>query len=95
MKKEIINLVNSEEGTFRINNIATLRRWTKSALNENVDKLAIEFDRINNVYFGNSVEIESRDFAGIIEECEEATTAFLCAVALKLNNNLRNGYINA
>lgn len=95
MKKEIINLVNSEEGTFRINNIAFLRRWTKSALNENVDKLTIEFDCINNVRFGLSVEIESRDFAGIIAECEAATTSFLTAVALELNKNLRNGYINA
>ena len=94
MKKEIIKLVNSEEGTFRLNNISRLRRWTTSALNEKVDCLFIEFDNINHVHFGLSEKIESRDYDGIIAECQEATTSFLTAVALELNQNMENGYRN-
>lgn len=29
MKKEIMNLITSSEGQFRINNISYLKRWTK------------------------------------------------------------------
>ena len=94
MKKEIMKLVKSEEGTFRLNNISRLYRWTTSALNEKVDCLTIEFDNINNVNFGLSENIESRDYDGIIAECQKATTSFLTAVALELNKNMENGYRN-
>jgi hypothetical protein len=52
MKKEILNLVESNEGEFVLNNISYLRRWTNSAIDENVDKLVVEFKNINNVNFG-------------------------------------------
>ena len=92
MKKEIMKLVKSEEGQFRLNNISWLYRWTTSALNEKVDCLTIEFDNINHVCFGSHVYIESRDYDGIIAECQKATTSFLTAVALELNKNMKNGY---
>lgn len=38
MKKEILHLVESDEGEFTLNNISYLRRWTKSAIGGNVDK---------------------------------------------------------
>lgn len=96
MKKEIIALVNStEEGYFRLNNISKLYRLTKDALNQDCDVLKIEFDNINHVYFGMSiVDIKSRDFDGIIAECQQATTKYLEEVARTLNSNIAAGYRN-
>lgn len=94
MKKEIIKLINSEEGTFRLNNISRLNRWTTNALGEKVDELTINFDNINGVNFGLSVKIKSREYDGIIAECQKATTSFLTAVALELNKNMESGYRN-
>ena len=59
MKKEILNLIESNEGEFVLNNISYLRRWKKSAIGENVDKLVVEFENINNVNFG----VASKEFA--------------------------------
>jgi len=95
MKKEIIALVNSEEGYYRLNNISKLYRYTKDALNQDCDVLKIEFDNINHVYFGLSViDIKSRDFDGIIAECQQATTKYLEEVARSLNNDIAAGYRN-
>ena len=79
MKKEIMNLINikSDEATyFRLNNISYLRRWTMDGLGNEVDRLTIEFDTINEVRFSLcDREIRSRDYAGIISECQEKTEA--------------------
>lgn len=95
MKKEIIRLVNSEEGSFRLNNISTLRRWTKDGLGKDVDRLELDFDCINNVCFSIcDCEIESRDYDGIIKECQEITERFLEEVTRSLVNDMRAGYRN-
>lgn len=95
MKKEILDLVKSEEGVYRLNNISKLHRWTKTALDETVDKLRIEFDTINDVDFGlHSFEIESREYDGIIAECEKAIKTYLEEVAQTLIKNLKAGYKN-
>lgn len=95
MKKEIMNLINSEEGTFRLNNISILRRWTKNALKDDVDVLRIEFDTINNVSLGiRNFEIKSRDYEGIILECQEITSKYLLSVSDELCKNIRSGYRN-
>ena len=96
MKKEIMNLVNSEEGTFRINNISYLKRWTKDAMGCKVDRLTLEFDSINHVRFSiYNTEIIARDYEGIIAECQELTTRFLAEVERTLFKNLGAGYRNA
>lgn len=93
MKKELMAIVNSEEGTFKLNNISYLKRWTKSALGEDVDKLVLEFNNINNVCYSiYDREIKSRDYDGIIKECEELTKRFMDEVSRKLCSNLRAGY---
>lgn len=95
MKKELMAVVNSSEGYFRLNNIASLKRWTKNAIGEDVDRLTIEFDNINNVNFiAPEHEIVSRDYEGIITECNEKTQLFLDAVAQRLCSELSNGYRN-
>lgn len=96
MKKEILNLVESNEGEFVLNNISRLRRWTNSAIGENVDKLVIEFENINNVNFGvASKEIVARDYNGIINEITIATKEYLQEVSNRLCSNLKCGYINS
>lgn len=96
MKKEILNLVESNEGEFVLNNISYLRRWTNSAIGENVDKLVVEFENINNVNFGvASKEIVARDYNGIINEITIATKEYLQEVSNRLCSNLKCGYINS
>jgi len=92
MKSEIKSLLKSEEGTYRLNNISYLRRWTESAIGEPVDGLRICFDNINGVDFGDFVDIESRTYEGVIKECEAATSDFLKEVSRRLTNDLRAGY---
>lgn len=95
MKKEIMNLINSKEGTYRINNVSYLYRWTESALGEKVDRLTLEFDSINGVCFSIcDCDIKSRDYDGIIKECSELTNRFFDEVSRTLTNNLKAGYKN-
>lgn len=94
MKKEIIDLVSSEEGTFRINNCSHLKRWTKNGIGQKVDFLFLRFDRLNGVEFNFTREIHSRDFDGIEEEIEAATEEFFLTVSQDLRANLRAGYRN-
>lgn len=96
MKKEILNLIESNEGEFVLNNISYLRRWKKSAIGESVDKLVVEFENINNVNFGvASKEIVARDYNGIINEITIATKEYLQKMSDELCRNLKCGYINS
>ncbi len=95
MKKEIMALVNSAEGSYRLNNIATIRRWTKDGTGRTVDMLVIVFDPINGVDFGNNtVQLNQRTYEGIISDCERAINNHLKYVTNTLMNNLENGYRN-
>lgn len=95
MKKEIMNLLNSENGSFRINNISKLERWTKDGIGNDVDMLIIRFDPVNGVNFGDdTVRIDSRDFDGIIADCRRAINNHMNTVTNKLLEQLQNGYIN-
>jgi hypothetical protein len=93
MKKDIMALLKSENGTYRLNNISYLKRWTIDGLGNNVDCLTIEFDNINNVNYGySSYNIFSRDYDGIIAECEKATNKYLTEVTNRLTTDLRAGF---
>ena len=95
MKKDIINLINSAEGTYRLNNISYLRRWTDWYGNP-VDILAIEFDIINGVCFSIADNrIISREYDGIIAECQAKTEEFLNAINERLCKDLKAGYRNS
>ncbi len=95
MKKEIMKLVKSKEGTFRLNNVSYLHRWTEDGLGNPVDKLSLVFDTINQVCFGIcDTEIHARDYDGIIAECQELTSRFFDEVARSLKNDMRAGYRN-
>ena len=89
-----MNLIKSEEGTFRLNNICYLKRWTTNGLGIQVDKLALEFDNINGVcFYIDNVEILARDYEGIIAECQELQTRFLQEVETRLFSWMGAGYI--
>ena len=95
MKKELLEVLASEEGSFRLNNISYLRRWTKDGLGNKVDKLKIEFDNINQVNFSlYDTEIKSRDYDSIIKECIEKTQLYLAEVSRSLCSDLKAGYRN-
>lgn len=88
-------LINSEEGTFKLNNVSYLVRWTKDAMGNKVDMLRLEFDSINGVRYSlYKNEITARDYEGIIKECETLTNAFFAEVARSLTSNLKAGYRN-
>lgn len=94
MKKEIMKLVNSPDGQLRINNVCTLRRWTRDGVGQTVDCLKLTFDTINGVEFSGWTAINSRDYDGIIDEISQATEAFFASVAETLVKELKNGYSN-
>lgn len=96
MKKDIMALVKSAGGMYRISNIATLIRWTKVPGSADVDALEIQFDNINRVNFAiSSWEITARDYDGIIAEAQAATHKYLSYVAYELCKNLKAGYNNS
>jgi hypothetical protein len=94
MKKQIMNLVNSQEGSFRLNKFSSLKRWTKDALNSDIDRLQIRFDSLNDICIKACpvVDITARDYDGIIEECRTATEEFFNAAIAQINNELKAGY---
>lgn len=93
-KSDIMKLVNSSEGIIRINPICTLRRWTVDSLgNRPVDRLSLDFDSINGMgRFVGFVEIQSREYSGIIAEIESAIKAKMEEVSACLCTALKNGY---
>ena len=91
MKKEIMELINSEEGTLKVNKFCMLRRWTKTALNEDVDKLEAIFSITH--YSSHVVEIQSREWKSIVDEVALAQAKAFADSADELNKQLINGYI--
>ena len=95
LKKAIVELINSERGELRLNNVSMLRRWTKNALDMDVDELKLYFDNINNVSFSIfDTTIKSRDYDGIIKECCALTEKFFTEVNRSLCNDMKAGYRN-
>lgn len=95
MKKDIMALLQAAEGTYRLNNIAYLKRWTKGGLGDDTDGLTLCFDNLNGVCFSSWVFIKARDYEGIIAESEKAINEYLAAVAERLTKELKAGYRNA
>lgn len=91
MKKEIMELINSENASIRINKFLRLDRWKKDAIGNKVDKLEAIFSiqHISSRHF----EIKSRDYNGIIEEIQECQTKAFFEAAEEYNKQLKNGYI--
>ena len=74
MKRELLNFVNDDkdESRFRLNAISYLEHYTKNAFGKKIDRITIEFDQIFGHYCSIcNNEIISRDFEGILTECQE------------------------
>lgn len=94
MKKEINELLKSDSGSLRLNNICVLRRYTTNVLGESGDWLRLDFDNINHKNFGHCmVFIDARDWQGIAKECGTAIFDHMNYVSLQLANQLKGGLI--
>lgn len=93
MKQEITALVNSAEGRCRINHVSELKRLTKDAAGLDCDVLKLEF---NTTFFPRchvyDNTIKSREYAGIIAECEQITRETLQRISDQLCSDIRAGY---
>lgn len=95
MKKELLNFVNDDkdESRFRLNAISYLKHYTKNAFGKKIDRITIEFDQIFGRYCSiSNNEIISRDFEGILTECQEKTEEFLSKVSYILCRELKAGH---
>ena len=92
MKKQIENLLASENSTLDLNKFATLHRWQKDALNDqDCDCLVCSISLISSCACIR--DISSRDWKGIIAEVEEIIREVFAKAAETLCKNLENGYI--
>lgn len=92
MKKEIKKLLASENNNLRLNEYCFLKRWQKDALNQNVDRLVLEFKNYYGKY-NKVVEIESRNYSEIIELVENEIKNFFLELGDNLSRDFKNGYI--
>jgi hypothetical protein len=92
MKKEIMELLEKENGVLKLNEYFYLKRWTKDALGNNYDGLRLEskFVSKHNCF----VEIKSRDFVEIQKEIEEEMQKALDEFSKSLLSNFKCGYLN-
>lgn len=92
-KTDIMDLIAADNGKLEVNPLCYLHRWTASAIGTKVDKLAVEFNSINGMgRFCGSVEIQARDYSGIVAEVETAIREKLNEVSDYLCNAFKNGY---
>lgn len=91
MKKEIENLLNSENAYLDLNKFCCLHRWQKNAFGEPVDCLKVEFSITSA--FDYREEITARDWRGIVEQVREAHTRAFAKASEVLSTELKAGYI--
>ena len=91
MKKEIENLLNSENSYLKLSNFCTLHRWQKNAFGEPVDCLKVEFS-ITTTY-DYSEYITARDWRGVVEQVRAAHTRAFTKASEILSTELKAGYI--
>lgn len=91
MKKEIENLLNSENAYLDLNKFCCLHRWQKNAFGEPVDCLKVEFSITST--FDYREEITARDWRGIVEQVRDAHTRAFAKASEVLSTELKAGYI--
>lgn len=91
MKKEIENLLNSENAYLDLNKFCCLHRWQKNAFGESVDCLKAEFS-ITTTY-DYSEYITARDWRGVVEQVRAAHTRAFAKASEVLSTELKAGYI--
>lgn len=92
MKKEINELLSSENATLRLNKFCTLYRWQVNALGERVDFLRAEFSVTHQ--YSHSYAVTARSWQKIIEEIQLLQSKAFADAANQLNTQLKNGYFS-
>ena len=92
LKKDIMNLLNAKYNSVQINNIARLTRWTKDAFGKDVDRMTLTFSYVCGVNGGQTFDIVSRDYDGIVNEIAECTKVYMENCTEQMIRNMRNGY---
>ena len=92
MKKEIEKLL-KDGGEFKVNNIAVLRRWFKSALNEDVDMLTLELKYVTGIKGGRTYDIQARTYDELVKEINSCVANYLADCAIQSAENFKNGYV--
>ena len=92
LKKDIVNLIKSDKGSVKINEIIRLHRWTKNAIGEDVDCLMVSFSYIGGTRYGCSIDVASRTYDGIIEEISVYFKIYMRDCTEQIIDNIRNGY---
>lgn len=93
MKNEILTLIASPAGSFRVNSISVLVRATADYFGNKTDRLFLDFDTINGIQYCARTEITARDYAGIIAEIDEATATFMAEVTRRIRSDLKAGLV--
>ena len=92
MKKEIMNVVKSENGSINVTPFGILSRWTKDAIGAPVDRLSLTLsvDKFRVTYY----EIKSREYENIIEEIEDCIRDYFDTVSTETRSAFLNGRLN-
>lgn len=91
MKKEIERLINSDNAMININRYCRLERWTRDAVGNEVDKLAVIFSITHVNDF--TAEITARDWKGVVAEIRSSIAAAFSKAASEYAKQLDNGYL--
>lgn len=94
MKKEIENLLRSENGVLSINNMFYLKFNKFNALQKEVNNLTIYLKIVNNHEFSvEPKQIKSRDLAGILLEINIFIDETMNVLKNNLIKSLNGGYL--
>ena len=90
MKKELKKLLESQNGEMSINKHFKIRRWSKDALENSVDKLVL----VSSLFgYERSIELKNRIIEDLIQEIQEEMAKECQALQFTLTNDFKNGYL--
>lgn len=93
---ELINFKSQKAGdgkTIKIGTIGDLRRWTLTALGEEVDALAVRIYPLGgHGQTGKNVIVVARDYEGILAEVADDVKKVFSGAGDFFSNAIKNGY---
>lgn len=91
MTKKIFNEMMRADSYIYETNVFYVKRWTKDALNNEVDKLEIRFKPVNNIELSLSRELISRDFESVKAEIAVYIVELYTEAGNELAKRFKNG----
>lgn len=80
-KEKFNELLTKECATLTINKMFYLTRWTKTAINENCDRLQITCNNPIGAYSDRHFEIKARTFKDFLLEFSQVVNTYFCELA--------------